>query len=207
MGLLHYLTRPKNNSTANDLVADVIGSKADTAATGAVTSTDSLVAYIKQLVTAEISAATSLTGLARCIAKTDGAVLNNTADDLFTVTGGPIFCTHIVGIVTTILSGSANGKLQYTTTVPAATVDLSASAVAIDNDAAGTSYYHVGATGVFTPVTAGVVEMDPVTVEPTQYLFPIGTLKFHSSAAATGVIAWYMYYLPLSPSSVVTAAA
>jgi hypothetical protein len=214
MALFNQLMRPKTNSTANVSMADVIGGKADAAATGAVTSTDSLAAYIKQIVTAEIAnaasfatIATSLSGLGRCVEKSDGAVLNNTADDLFTITGGPIFCTHIVGIVTTILSGTGNGKLQITTTVPSATVDLSASAVAIDNDAAGTSYYHVGATGVFTPVTAGVVEMDPVTVEPTQYLFPIGTIKFHSSAACTGVIKWYMYYLPLSPNSVVAAAA
>jgi hypothetical protein len=79
--------------------------------------------------------------------------------------------------------------------------------VAIDADAAGTSYRFVGATGVLTPVTAGAKIIDPVTVEDCQFLLPIGTLGFLGSAAQTGVIAWYMTYLPLSPNSLVVAAA
>jgi hypothetical protein len=206
MALFNQLVRPKNNSTANDFMAEVLGSKADAAAAGAVTSTDSAVAYLKQLVNAEIANAISFASMAKCVEKSDGAVLNNTADPIFTIAGGPVFVTHLFGLVTTVLSGTANSKFTYTTTVPSATVDLSAAAVAVDNDAAGTSYYNLGATGVFTPTTAGVVEADPVTVEPTQYFLPIGTLNFHSSAACTGVIKFYMRYIPLSPSSVVTAA-
>jgi len=140
-----------------------------------------------------------------CIAKTDGAVLNGN-DNLFTITGGPVRA-KITGIVTTIVGGAANGDLQIVTTTPAATVDLNAGPVAIDNDAAGTSYRNVGATSVFTPVTAGVVLIDPVTVEDTEFLLPIGTVHFRGSAAQTGVIAWYMTYVPLSPNSTVAAAA
>lgn len=138
--------------------------------------------------------------------KTGGTVENNTTDDIFTITGGPVFA-QIYGYVTTIIGGAANGKLQITTTTPSATVELNAGAVAIDGDAAGTVYYNVGATSVFTPVTAGVVLLDPVTVEPTWFLLPAGTVKFHSSAAQTGAISWYMRYIPLGPSSIVAAAA
>jgi len=141
----------------------------------------------------------------RCVEKSDGAVLTG-ADDLFTVTGGPVVA-KIVGIVTTEIGGASNGKLQITTDEPAATVDLNAGAVAIDTDAAGTSYRNVGATSVFTPVTAGVVIVDPVTVQDTEFLLPIGTVKFDSTAAQTGNIKWYIIYKPLSPNSVVTAAA
>jgi len=143
--------------------------------------------------------------LPRCVAKTDGAVLNGD-DDLFTITGGPIRA-KITGIVTTLVGGAANGKLTITTTTPPATVDLNAGAVAIDNDAAGTSYRNVGATSVLTPVTAGMVLIDPVTVEDTELLLPIGTVKFNSSAAQDGVVAWYITYWPLSPASTVVAAA
>lgn len=143
--------------------------------------------------------------LPRCVAKTDGAVLSGD-DPIFTITGGPVRA-KIVGLVTTIIGGAANGKLRITTTTPAATVDMNAGAVAIDNDAAGTSYRNIGATSVFTPVTAGMVIIDPVTVEDCEFLLPIGTVNFNSSAAQSGVIAWYMTYWPLSPASVVVAAA
>lgn len=141
----------------------------------------------------------------RCIEKSDGAVLAG-ADPLFTITGGPILVTRIIGIVTTVLGGAANGTLQATTTEPAATVALSTT-VAIDNDAAGTSYRFAGATGVLTPDTNGAKIIDPVTVEDCQFLVPIGNINFLGSAARTGNIKWYMAYIPLSPLSVVTAAA
>lgn len=147
----------------------------------------------------------TLAAMPRCIEKSDGAVLTG-SDDLFVISGGPVLAT-ITGIVTTIIGGASNGKLEITTTDPAATVDLNAGAVAIDNDASGTSYRNVGATSVFTPVTAGMVIIDPVTVQDVQFLLPIGTVKFNSTAAQTGNIKWYMTYIPLSPSSVVTAAA
>ena len=138
------------------------------------------------------------------VEKSDGAVLSGN-DDIFVISGGPVMAT-IVGYVSTIIGGAANGRLKITTTSPAATVDLNAGAVAIDSDAVGTVYYNVGATSVFTPVTAGAVIMDPVTVQQTEFLLPPGTVHFNSSAARTGNIKWYMAYCPLSPDSVVTAA-
>lgn len=147
----------------------------------------------------------TFSAMEKCVEKSDGAVLTG-SDDLFTISGGPVVA-KIVGIVTTVIGGASSGKLEITTTEPAATVDLNAAAVAIDTDAAGTSYRNVGATSVFTPVTAGVVLVDPVTVQDTEFLLPIGTVKFNSTAAQTGNIKWYMIYKPLSPNSVVTAAA
>ena len=141
----------------------------------------------------------------RCIEKSDGAVLNG-ADDIFTITGGPVLA-QIYGIVTTVIGGASNMKLQITTTEPAATAELNAGAVAIDTNAAGTSYHNVGVTSVFTPVTAGAVLLDPVTVEPTWMLLPIGTVHATGDAAQSGNIKWYMRYVPLSPNSVVAAAA
>ena len=147
----------------------------------------------------------SIDAVKKCIAKTDGAVLTGD-DDLFVITGGPVRA-KIVGLVTTVLVGTSNGDLQIDVTTPAATVDLNTAPVAINADAAGTMYHNVGATSVFTPVTAGVSLQDPVTLEETEFILPVGTVIFRSSAAQTGVIAWYMTYEPLSPDSVVTAAA
>lgn len=139
------------------------------------------------------------------VEKLDGAVLA-AADPIFTVTGGPVLA-QIYGIVTTAIVGASNLRLTHTTTVPSATVNLNAGAVAVDDDAAGTLYYNVGATSVFTPVTGGVKILDPVTVEPAWFVLPVGTTNCLGSAARVGVIAWYMRYVPLSPNSLVEAAA
>ena len=147
----------------------------------------------------------TMAAMPQCVVKTDGAVLSGD-DPLFTITGGPVRA-KIVGIVTTLIGGAANLRLQMDVTTPAGTVELNAGAVAVDAGAAGTLYYNVGATSVFTPVTAGAVILDPVTVEEAEFILPPGTVMCLGSAAQDGVIAWYMSYIPLSPSSVVTAAA
>lgn len=151
---------------------------------------------------------TDMLALPRCIEKTDGAVLSGD-DILFNITGGPIHVLEIVGIVTTeIGAGTTNVKLQIDTATPAATVDISAGAVDIDGDAAGTSYETINTTGVFTPVTAGYVKhANSFATNPTDFIAPIGDIVFNSSAARAGVIAWYMRYVPLSPNSRVVAAA
>lgn len=142
-----------------------------------------------------------------CCEKSDGALLAGD-DAIFDITGGPIKVLEITGIVTTLIVGAANLKLVYTTVTPAASVDLSAGAVAVDDDAAGTSYQHINTTAILTPVTAGVVkEANAFATQPTQFLLPIGTMKANSSAARVGVIKWYLRYVPLSPNSRVAAAA
>jgi hypothetical protein len=142
----------------------------------------------------------------KCIHKLDGSVLTG-ADALFTITGGPILVTEMIGIVTTDVGGAANGTLQATSTTPAATTAMSTT-VAIDTDAAGTMYHFVGA-GVLTPVTNGVkiVDKSSATVGNCNWIVPIGNISFLGSAAQTGVIKWYMTYKPLSPLSTVVAAA
>jgi len=143
-----------------------------------------------------------LGAMERCVAKTDGAVLSG-ADNLFTIAGGPIMVTQFVGIVATGIIGAANMTIQITTTAPAGTVALSTT-VAIDDDAAGTSYtFTAAAPGVLTPTTAGAL----ANVPSYNWLCPIGTISGLGSAARAGVIAWYMTYRPLSPNCVVAAAA
>ena len=139
----------------------------------------------------------------QCIVKSDGAVLG-AADALFTITGGPILITGFFGLVTTeIGAGASTCQIIEAVAAPAGNVNFS-TAVDIDADAVGTSYHLTAATpGVFTPVTAGAFDQ-----WPTNNIFaPIGTINATTSVARDGVIAWYMTYKPLSPTSVVVAAA
>lgn len=188
-----------------------IGTRQSAAAAGAVTTTDDMMAYIKQLVTGGIARDAAIAAMLaiqseQCVVKTDGAVLNGD-DDLFTISGGPVRA-RIVGLVTTVIGdNAANGDLQIDVTEPTGTVDLNAAPVAITSDAAGTIYMCLDSTSVFTPVTAGAVIVDPVAAPEAYFILPVGTVIFRSSAANSGVIAWFMQYTKLSPLSSVVAAA
>lgn len=190
---------PAANNQLNAQMNEVIGNKTDTAAADAVTSTDTLVGYTKQLVNVALAQEQSI----RKVQTTP----SGGADALFTITGGPIHVKSLVGIVTTVLVNAANGTVQATTTDPAATTAMSTN-VAIDNDAKGTSYIFLGPTGVLTPTQLGVVNIDngSVTLTQTQWIVPIGNINFLTSGAMTGVITWYCSYIPLSPLSTVVAA-
>jgi hypothetical protein len=48
--------------------------------------------------------------------------------------------------------------------------------------------------------------IDPVLTDDCRFLLPIGTFIFNSTAADSGVIAWYLEYTPLSSDCVVTPA-
>lgn len=184
----------------------VIGTRQTPEASGAIGTTEAMMAYIKQLVTGHIAqVALDLEMPWHCCVKFDGAVLDGD-DDLFVITGGPVLA-QLFGIVTTVLDGSSNGDLQIDVTTPEGTVDLNAAPVAIDADAAGTMYMCLNSTSVFTPVTAGAVIIDKVAAPIAEFVLPIGTVIFRSSAAQTGVIEWYMLYRKLSPLSTVVAAA
>jgi hypothetical protein len=144
--------------------------------------------------------------LPQSVEKVDGAILTG-LDPLFVVTGG-LIRAWIVGHVTTLVVGASNLRLQHVTVAPAATVNLNVGAVAVDDDAVGTIYYNVGATGVFTPTGGlGFLIEDPVTVAETCYLLAPGTVYCLGSAARAGNIKWYMNFIPLGPGATVTPAA
>ena len=200
-------------SVAEDsILAKILGDDATAVATSYDNSTDSLEALGTK--TADILADTEavdtraeidvLWAHPRCVVKTDGAVLNG-LDPIFTISGGPVRC-RIVGLVTTVIGGASNLRLQHITTTPAATVELNSGAVSVTGDAAGTFYYNVGATSVFTPSGGlGFHIADPVLVQETEFLLAPGVVQCLGDAAFSGVIAWYMTFTPLSPDSVVTA--
>ena len=137
----------------------------------------------------------------RAVEKLDGAA---DTDDLFTITGGPVIVMEFVGLVVTEIGGNAaTCQIQEVTTAPAGAANLS-TAVNVEGDAVGTSYtFTTAAPSVLTPTTAGAL----ADVPAVKWLCPIGTIKATFSAANVGAIKWYMVYKPLTPLSVVAAAA
>jgi hypothetical protein len=143
-------------------------------------------------------------GFEQTLEKTDGTVPNGD-DNLFTISGAPILVTHFYGVVSTIIGNNASTcTIQHACTDPAADIPLS-TAVRIDTDAVGTTYYIDNtALGVFTPVTAGSVII-PALMLP--WLLTPGNLQATFSAANTGAIRWFIVYKMLSQYSKVIAAA
>lgn len=139
----------------------------------------------------------------RAVTKADGGVVNPT-DALFTVAGGPIMITELVGQVTVeIGAGPVTCQLQAVPTAPGNAVNLS-TAVAIETDAVGTTYtFTAVATPVLTPNTNGALPNAPAA----KWLVPEGAIQAACSANAAGNIRWHMVYKPLSPASTVVAAA
>jgi hypothetical protein len=193
-----YIARGTTDATTNTYMRDVIGAKGDAAA--APTTTKSLVAYSKHAININH----------RCVIKA-GDLLAGVVDDLFTIAGGPVYA-RIFGIVTTLIVGATNGTLKILPTTPASLLSLSTT-VAVDDYAAGTliSFNTVaaGTVPVLTPYTGGARWFNEATAtfNPASFFLPPGTVQFLSSAARVGVITWYMEYWPMSPTSVVTAAA
>jgi len=143
-------------------------------------------------------------GFEETLEKTDGTVPNGD-DNLFTIANGPILVTHFYGLVSTVIGANVcTCTIQHACTAPAADIALS-TAVAIENDAVGTTYYISNAAlGVFTPITAGSVII-PALMLP--WLLTPGTLQATFSAANTGAIRWFIVYKMLSQHSRVEAAA
>ena len=202
-------------SVAEDSALAMILSKSNPAvATSYSNLTDSLEAISDQgqkldLVTLGTVVAGSLAAIVeRCVEKSDGAVLA-AADPIFTIAGGPIYVESLVGIVSSAVVGNSNAKFSMTITDPAATIDLSAGAVAINDDAAGTLYTNIGATAVFTPTTnsIGALGLIAGVADQPHWILAPGTLNFTCDAAREGVVKFYLRYKPLSPNSLVTAAA
>ena len=120
---------------------------------------------------------------------------------LYTISGGRVLITSIVGEVTTIVQAQAcNLKLISTPTTGTA-VDMCA-VVDINAKEAGCL---LGITGV--PATALVATNAGLTVQMYNYqILPIGTINLNTSATNTGATKWSLTYIPVDDGAAVVAA-
>lgn len=119
---------------------------------------------------------------------------------MFTIVGGPVLLTAFFGKVTVEAVGATTIVIQATPTTGAA-VPISASLdvdpaivgsyLTITGLASDAMKYNATADGLGMMIYKGVI-------------LPIGTLDY-TGGAASGSIAWTMFYVPLSTGSYVTA--
>jgi hypothetical protein len=131
---------------------------------------------------------------------------------LFTVTGGKVAITSLVGIVTTVQGATANSfNLTYTPSGGSA-ADISAATVCT-SDAAGTYYTITGvAADLVSAQKVGGTEVPTVTYAPTPTFLTgalvvgAGALNLKASGSNTGATTWVLTYVPIDDGAAIAAA-
>lgn len=120
---------------------------------------------------------------------------------IFTVTGGRVLVTSLVGEVTTAIQNQACNLKVTANPTTGTDVDVAAN-LNVQAKEAGTL---LGITGLFSDALvganagAGVVPRNPVVL-------PVGTLDLVTSATNTGSVKWSLTYVPLDDGASVAAA-
>ena len=124
------------------------------------------------------------------------------AQNIFTVSGGRILVKYLVGEVTTIIQAQAC-TIKVTSTPTAGTaVDLSAVSASISGLEVGAKITlpAAAATALVFGNAGGVI------VHQAEWVIPVGSLSYTTSATNTGSIKWDLVYVPLDIGAQVVAA-
>lgn len=138
--------------------------------------------------------------LGASVSRAAAALPATTTGNLFTVTGGRILLTGIVGEVTTVIQTQAcNASLVVDPTVAGSNVALCA-VLNISALAVGTLLSITGVAATAMQSGLAVVGMT------TPWIIPPGAIGLLTSATNTGAVSWKLWYMPLDTGAVVAAA-
>lgn len=124
--------------------------------------------------------------------KATAALPQTTTGTLFTVSGGRIILTSIVGEVTTVIQTQANNTKLVSTPTTGTAVDMCA-VLDISADEVGCLY---GITGLPSDALYGA-NAGLTQVQSRPLVIPIGTIKLSCAASNTGSVKWSMTYIAL----------
>lgn len=132
------------------------------------------------------------------------ALPQTAAGALFTITGGRILLTGLIGEVTTVIQTQAdNTKLTFDPTDAGATQDLCA-VLDITADAVGTMYSITG-----TPATAmqdGLNFLSPNKLLAQPAILKPGSILLDCAASNTGSVKWTAFWVPVDGAARLVAA-
>ena len=124
-----------------------------------------------------------------------------TAEALFTVAGGRVCITEIVGEVTTVIQTQANNTKLTANPTTGTSVDICA-VLDISADEVGCLY---GITGTFADAMVGANA--GATVKQTNgVIVNTGTIDLDCAASNTGSVKWSIVYYPIDSGATITAA-
>lgn len=120
---------------------------------------------------------------------------------LFTISGGRVLITQIIGEVTTIIQTQANNTKLVANPTVGTDVDICA-VLSITADEVGTLYGISGLNSdALIGINAGAV---PMMARPVA--LAAGTLDLSCAASNTGAIKWSLFYVPIDDGATVVAA-
>jgi len=130
-------------------------------------------------------------------------VLAAATTPIFSIAGGRILLTNIIGTITTLIGGAANVYLQVNPTVATATTTPLCAALNINAYPVGDI---LGITGVpgDAMIPAATGSAIPSLTMPV--VIPIGDIEFVCDAAPGGAVQWSIWYRPLDDAAYAVAA-
>jgi hypothetical protein len=138
------------------------------------------------------------------VSRATAALPQTTASALFTVSGGKVLITGLVGEVTTVIQTQAdNTKLTFDPTDAGATQDLCA-VLDITADAVGTMYSITGTPGTAMQDALNFLPSNKVLAQPL--VLKPGSILLDCAASNTGSVKWELTYIPLDNGASVAAA-
>lgn len=134
------------------------------------------------------------------VTRATAALPQTATGDLFTVAGGMVVVTSIVGVVTTGIQAQPNAVKLVATPTTGAVNDLSAT-VDVNGLAAGGLLAATGLAGdALVKSTGGGISnvRNPIVVAP-------GKIQLNTAASNTGSVRWVLTYVPLEDGATITA--
>lgn len=138
------------------------------------------------------------------VSRATAALPQTAAGSLFTITGGKVLITSLVGEVTTVIQTQAdNTKLTFDPTDAGATQDLCA-VLDITADAVGTMYSLTGTPATAMQDALNFLPSSKVLAQPL--VLKPGAILLDCAASNTGSVKWDLCYIPLDNGASVVAA-
>ncbi len=134
--------------------------------------------------------------------RVDRATQGMADETIFTIAGGNVMVTMILGEVTTILETAANNTKLTATPTTGTAVDICADLDTTGIEEGGFLTITGTATDALQKANAGSIKMQatPIVVAP-------GVIAINVGAAKTGSVKWSLWYRPLEDGAYVTATA
>jgi len=124
-----------------------------------------------------------------------------TAAAIFTITGGRVAITQIVGEVTTLIQTQANNTKLTANPTTGTSVDICAN-LDISADEAGCLY---GISGLNTDALIGI-NAGALPGQTRPVVVNVGTIDLACAASNTGSVKWSIFYVPVDDGAYITAA-
>jgi hypothetical protein len=132
------------------------------------------------------------------------ALPQTTQTALFTIAGGLVIITKLVGIVTTVVQAQATTTQLIATPTVGSPTNLSTASGDLNAAAVGATLVPGATVGAALTLSgAGVPFLMPM---PASLIVATGTIDLKTVASSTGAIRWMLNYVPLDDGASVVAA-